>query len=758
MKRGIKIGDYVLAELLNTGGMGQVWLAHRDFEGGGRTAVAIKFPHAAGVLDPRVRDGLLDEARLQMQLQHENIPRVIDMGVHEGLPYFVMSFIPGRSLAELLARLRDVGTPLRLEIIAHIAREIGYSLRYAHRFEVDKSCQQVIHRDVAPKNVLISGHGGVFVVDFGVAEALGVRSSRNHIKGTLLYMAPEHALGFPSPKSDGWGLGAILWEMIEGRQFRAEVPPDDMRRAANQGLCGPLTRAGLPDALRFVTEGLLRKDESERLTIEEALRPLESPEFSPQRTALAEELKQRFGASVHRSGQTLHDFEMPEQLDRTLAAAKMVREGRPWEPDTWSSEAFAAAGAPIVVPVGSTRPSFLPTALDDESVPRTVRPELVTERRVKHELAFEEGQGGSGVVRTEPLPHVDVLRGANEVVVVATEPMAPPSGARGLTERVPRPATEALPAMERQLDEIQPPLPIEPHALDITAVWDVEPSATSGTTPASAASTSVRVVVRGGVADAAFVQDVPAATEPRAPSSDVAVAPSSIPAIPKRSITTVQPSTSRPRALVGTVAALALVVAGVVWAAWPLDAAQELKPATEPRSTMAEFVGPPAIEVEPAPVPEAPAVVGEQPVPIMPTEEPVPEPVVVSEPVVVPEPVVVAPAPVETPQLPPTSTTAAKPVRKKTTKPRPPSPPVELTLALSFFADVDVELNGVRFSLSGRKPTIKTTVPAGKVRTRWRRPLGEWKRKTFMVEPGVRYKVFVDDRGLELRPLPQKTP
>src|SRR5690606_18654812 len=228
---------------------------------------------------------------------------------------------------------------------------------------------------VAPKNVLVSGQGGVYVVDFGVSEGVGFHSSRNHIKGTLLYMAPEHALGFPSPKSDGWGLGAILWEMIEGRQFRGEVDADELRRAANEGRWAPLTRPNVPEVLRFVTEGLLRRDERERLTFDEVLVPLEGPEFPAQRSVLCDLLRRRFGGSVHRSGQTMVEFKMPEQLDRTIAAARMVKDGAGGlEPEGWNEEAFRLAGAPAVVPVSGTRPIPRAVALDDddESAPRSL--------------------------------------------------------------------------------------------------------------------------------------------------------------------------------------------------------------------------------------------------------------------------------------------------------------------------------------------------------------------------------------------------
>jgi serine/threonine protein kinase len=337
MKPGLEIGNYVLAELLDQGGTSDVWLAYRELEAGGRTTVAIKFPHAAGVLDPRVRDGLDDEARLRMQLQHSNIPRVIDMGLHEGLPYFVMDYISGRSLAELLARLRELDTPLRFEVVAHIAREIGYALRYAHGFELDGVSRPVLHRDVAPKSVLLSRQGAIYVVGFGIAEAAGTHSSSGSAKGTPRYESPEHAMGFPTPKSDGWGLGAIMWEMIEGRPFRAEVEDDDLRRAAKQGTHDPLTREGIPEVLQQVTDGLLQVDDRERLTLDEALRLLEAPELPVQRMALADVLKSSFGDTLHRPGGSRPDAERSDASERPLAAAKVLDDG-PFGLNAWSRE------------------------------------------------------------------------------------------------------------------------------------------------------------------------------------------------------------------------------------------------------------------------------------------------------------------------------------------------------------------------------------------------------------------------------------
>ncbi|MCA9656121.1 MAG: protein kinase [Myxococcales bacterium] len=459
MKRGIQIGEYVLVELLSSGGMGQVWLAHKHFAGGGIVAVAIKFPHAAGILDARIRSGLFEEGKLQMRLQHPNIPRAMDMGVHEGLPYFVMDYIAGRSLGQLLRRMREVGRPLRFEIIAHIGREIGYALRYAHTFEMAGVAQQLIHRDVAPKNVLVSGQGGVYVIDFGVSEAVGINSSRNHVKGTLMYMAPEHALGFPTPKSDGWGLGTILWEAIEGRRFRGDVDPDDMRRAANEGYCGPLTRPDIPENLRFVTEGLLRVDERDRLTLDEVLAPLEDKEFPSQRTALCDLLRRRFGVSVVRSGQTLNDFQMPEQLDQVLAAARVVKDtGLCREQESWSLAAFEAAGAPPVVLAGGTLRVPRVAALDDEDEvdddarrqterayprPERLEPTLRT-RRASHEVSDREPQEKTQVItpfaaRREP--EID-----ESMVTERVPPPGPRSGREGTAPSAPPMGKEDKPS------------------------------------------------------------------------------------------------------------------------------------------------------------------------------------------------------------------------------------------------------------------------------------------------------------------------
>lgn len=662
MKPGIEIGNYVLAELLDQGGRGEVWLAYRELEAGGRTAVAIKFPHGEGVLDPRVRDGLDDEARLQMQLQHSNIPRVTDLGLHEGLPYFVMDYIAGRSLAELLARVREDGTPLRFELVAHIAREVGYALRYAHGFELDGVSRPVLHRDVAPKSVLLSRQGAVYVVGFGVSEAAGIPSSSSPAKGTLLYMAPEHALGFPTPKSDGWGLGAIMWEMIEGRPFRAEVEADDLHRAAKQGRHGPLTREGIPEVLRVVTEGLLCVDDRERLTLDEALRQLEAPDLPVQRMALADVLRDCFGDALQRPGRAPETAESADPPP-AAATAKRVRDEGPFGLDAWRLEpeddaalppppAWASMEEPAGSGPGDPSPSDAPTVEDVQAVDAEA---------------------------SEPRPR-------------ARAPLATDHGAA------------------------EPPM---------VAVLDL-----------------------GESSSAVVAKPLPPDPEPAPPVVAAAAPRRRSPAV---------------------LAAVGLAVVGIGWAVWPRETIPEARPTPSPADPAvtvsttqplpavtptdpALVVGPPAVgpapTVAPEPVlPDAPPVVSDTP-PIA-TDAP---PIATTDAPVAPKPgPTVDPSPEPRPSPPAEPKASSSPPRKKAS-----GPPVPLSIRLLLFADMELEINGVLFSLGVRKTAAKTTVAPGKVRARWRRPLGKWKSKTFDVEPGTSYEVVLDDRGPTFKPLKKK--
>ena len=116
----------------------------------------------------------------------------------------------------------------------------------------------VLHRDMAAKNVMIDRSGDVYLIDFGVVRYEDTlqngASSASIIKGTLNYLAPEHAAGEPCPASDVFGLHAILWEMLEGRMFRTGFGERQLWAEVMQGNVPPLTRGNVPTFLRTLIE------------------------------------------------------------------------------------------------------------------------------------------------------------------------------------------------------------------------------------------------------------------------------------------------------------------------------------------------------------------------------------------------------------------------------------------------------------------------------------------------------------------------
>jgi serine/threonine-protein kinase len=203
-------GRYVIERELGQGGMATVFLA-RD-QRLPRT-VAIK------LLDPALTSALgverfLREIEITARFQHPHILPLIESGREGRLVYYVMPHVEGESLRERL--LRDEQLPVAVAV--SIAREVADALGYAH-------AQGVVHRDVKPENILLSG-GHAIVADFGIARAIESCATTEHEIltlggvpiGTPAYMSPEQAQGNPiDGRSDIYGLGCVLFEMLTGR-------------------------------------------------------------------------------------------------------------------------------------------------------------------------------------------------------------------------------------------------------------------------------------------------------------------------------------------------------------------------------------------------------------------------------------------------------------------------------------------------------------------------------------------------------------
>ncbi|NKY99988.1 serine/threonine-protein kinase [Nocardiopsis alborubida] len=197
---------------LARGGMGQVWVGHDtrlDRE------VAVKFLHFPdGVEDPDMVRRFRREARITAGLQHPGVPAVFDTGTEDGLPYLVMQRVHGIGVHDLIAEQER----LSVGWAACVTAQVCSVLSVAHR-------ARLVHRDLKPSNLILEPDGGVKVLDFGLAVALGRPdmsqiTRTGHTPGTPAYMAPEQLLnGESTAHSDLYALGCVLYEMLTGQRL-----------------------------------------------------------------------------------------------------------------------------------------------------------------------------------------------------------------------------------------------------------------------------------------------------------------------------------------------------------------------------------------------------------------------------------------------------------------------------------------------------------------------------------------------------------
>jgi serine/threonine-protein kinase len=213
-----RFGEYRLEQLLGTGGMAQVYVARRIGPHGFSKRVAVKriLPQLAN--DPRLVAMFCDEARIQAALCHPNLVQVLDFGEHEGELYMVMEYVEGLSCGQLIARVAARRRTVDLGPALFIAREICQALAHVHTaIDEEGKSLGIIHRDVAPSNLLIGRLGDVKLGDFGIvrSSAIDSRTAPGELKGKVGYVSPEQALGYPvDGRSDLFSLTVVLCELL----------------------------------------------------------------------------------------------------------------------------------------------------------------------------------------------------------------------------------------------------------------------------------------------------------------------------------------------------------------------------------------------------------------------------------------------------------------------------------------------------------------------------------------------------------------
>jgi serine/threonine-protein kinase len=245
-------GRYVLVEQLGCGAMGKVYKARQP---GTNRLVALKMIRAGSYAEPHELARFRVEIEAAARVNHVNVVTVYECGEHDGLPYFCQELVEGGTLAERLG-----GKPLPEREAAALVRSLAHGLQHIHN-------ASLVHRDLKPRNILLTDDGTPKISDFGLAKLRDRDgcTETDAILGTPAYMAPEQAAGHSKhsgPAADIYALGAILYEALTGRPpFRGESKAAILEQVRTRKPPRPRAiRPGLDPALERIVLRCLHRE------------------------------------------------------------------------------------------------------------------------------------------------------------------------------------------------------------------------------------------------------------------------------------------------------------------------------------------------------------------------------------------------------------------------------------------------------------------------------------------------------------------
>ncbi len=412
---------YRLVKRIAVGGMGSVWEAEDTVL---HRRVAVKLLSDSLSSDQRFADRFRREAQAAARLSHPNIAGVFDYGEDDGHQFIVMELVDGKPLSDRLAE------PGRLDPAeaVRITVAIASALQVAHD-------AGIVHRDVKPGNVMLTDSGQVKVLDFGIAAAAGAPLTATGARmGTATYLSPEQAMGEPpSPASDVYSLGVVLYEMLAGRPpFTGDTPVGVAAQHVQRE--PPPLDGSARDVLPHVVDACQRA-----LAKDPAVRPASAASFaamllSPDPAATVP-VAGTAGAGDPSTTMVLPPVQPTAVLGGEPPKARPPRPNRlaPWVVAGVVVALLALALALLSTLGGRGRPSPSPSPTKSvAAVPGVVVPDVVGMKKGDAEKLLEdkgfnvEEAAAEGrhdrVVRTDPPPGTHAAQGSTVTLYVGAEP------------------------------------------------------------------------------------------------------------------------------------------------------------------------------------------------------------------------------------------------------------------------------------------------------------------------------------------------
>jgi serine/threonine-protein kinase len=261
-------GRYRIRGVLGEGGMGRLYVAEQTGIEGFAKIVALKriLPHLAD--SAPFRTLFLNEARVAARLEHPNIVATYELGEVDGTYFMSLEYLPGEDLSAVLSRC-EAPNSMPVEVAALLAQQCANGLEYAHQLcDGEGRPSGLVHRDVNPSNIIVTYHGMVKLLDFGVVKAAtGAKTSPGIFKGKYAYCAPEQLKGESvDHRTDVFSLGIVLWECLTGhRLFDSPTDAGTIDAVRSQPIVAPsLLRPEVPIQLEEITMRALLRDRDRR--------------------------------------------------------------------------------------------------------------------------------------------------------------------------------------------------------------------------------------------------------------------------------------------------------------------------------------------------------------------------------------------------------------------------------------------------------------------------------------------------------------